>query len=321
MRKQHHFNIVFGVIFGVLFLLTSFLSFVFFSDPKINSSDDRVNILILGKGGKGHSAPDLTDTMVLASISLIKPRIVLVSIPRDIWIPEIRAKINSAYYWGKVKPEFGGGLPFAKATVEKVVGVPVNYGLVLDFSSFKDIIDVLAGIDVMIEGSFTDTQYPIVGKEKDLCDGDKEFKCRYETIHFEKGPLHMDGETALKFVRSRNGNNGENTDLAREARQQKVISAIKDRTLSWQILLNPVKLIRLWRVIRSSVETDIDFQAAIILAKRFLIIDGNIVSYVFPDDLLVVPPKSAKYDYQYVFIPKGENWNEINKWLGPLLTQ
>ena len=103
----------------------------------------------------------------------------------------------------------------SKSLVEKITSLPTHYAVVIDFSSFKEIIDALGGVKIDVANSFTDDLYPIEGREEDLCDGDKEFKCRYETIHFEKGINYMDGTTALKYVRSRNGDNNENTDIAR----------------------------------------------------------------------------------------------------------
>jgi LCP family protein required for cell wall assembly len=267
---------------------------------------ERLNILILGKSGTGYSAPDLTDTLIFASVSLEKPKVVLISIPRDIWIPKIRAKINSAYYWG--------GSALAKSTVAGILGQPVHYVAVLDFSSFREIIDSLGGIEVKVERSFSDAKYPLAGREKDLCEGDKEYKCRYETLRFTQGKQFMDGETALKFVRSRNGDNGENTDLAREARQQKVITAIKEKIFSWQTFLNPKKDLTLLRVLKSSLETDIDWSSGLLLAKRLILSQGKISSFVFPEDFLTSPPKSQKYDNQYVFIPKKGDWSEVWEW-------
>ena len=53
----------------------------------------------------------------------------------------------------------------------------------------------------------------------------------------------MDGDTALKFVRSRHGSNGEGSDFARAARQQKVIAAFKSKVLSFGTLINPKNII------------------------------------------------------------------------------
>lgn len=315
MQKQSKFSILLEIVLGLLFL--SALSFWFAGSfwrqvqAQIKSEGGRVNVLILGKGGVGHSGPDLTDTMILASVSLEKNSIVLISIPRDIWIPEIRAKINSAFYWG--------GFDLAKASVEKALGVPVNYVFVMDFSSFKEIVDALGGIKVEVERSFVDSQYPLAGKENDLCSGDKTFQCRYETLHFARGEQFMDGETALKFVRSRNGDNGENTDFAREARQQKVINAIKNKILTRQTFLNPKKYLALIDIFKSSVETDLGRSAAAVLAKILVFDQARISSFILPEDLLTSPAKSSKYDNQYVLIPRPGTWDEIHEWINTIL--
>jgi len=143
-----------------------------------------MNILILGKGGQGHEAPDLTDTVIFASLKHNDPTLALVSLSRDIWIPELRAKLNSAYYWGNQKQENGGQI-LAKSTVEQIVGKPIHYIVVVDFSGFKNIIDTLGGIEVEVERSFIDERYPISGREADDCGGDDpEFLCRFETVSF-----------------------------------------------------------------------------------------------------------------------------------------
>ena len=324
MHKRY-FIILLVVILGVFVGLLLF--FWKTANSKIKSQDGRVNVLILGKGDVGHAGADLTDTMMFASVSLERRSANLISIPRDIWIPEIRAKINSAYYWGKEQPQRGGGLNFSKETTSAILGQPVHYALVVDFSVFEKIVDAISGIDVNIEKSFTDSMYPIAGREEDTCDGEeetsasrKEFKCRYEVIHFEKGVNYMDGVTALKYVRSRNGDNNENTDIAREARQQRVISAIKGKVLSSGTLLNPFKLFKVWKVVKSSIETDVDFSSMLILGKEALTIDGNIHSSTVPDGILISPPKSQRYDYQYVFTPKvAGDWSELQSWIKDLI--
>jgi LCP family protein required for cell wall assembly len=277
-------------------------SFIFSKESDVKSENGRVNILILGIGGKGHEGAELTDTMIFASISLIKRSVVLVSIPRDTWIPEIRAKINSAYYWGNLQPERGGGLSFAKEIVSKVTGQTVDYALVVDFSGFQDIIDTIGGVDVNVDNSFTDMKYPIEGRENDMCEGDITFACRYKTINFEKGINHMNGATALEFARSREGDSGENTDFARSARQQTIINPVKD----YKILL----------AVKASVETDLTPTVVGILAKTVIRSRNNINSQVLQANLLVNPPISLTYDRQYVLIPKigSGKWEEINRW-------
>ena len=294
-----------------------FSDFIFAPVSKIQSTDSRVNILILGKSGEGHAAPDLTDTIMFTSISFNNPSIRLISIPRDIWVPEIRAKINSAYYWGKEKDN--DGMSLSKNLVEGIVGQPIHYVVVFDFSSFIKIIDVLGGVEVNIERSFVDEKYPIVGKENDLCDGDKTYKCRYEIIQFEKGKQLMNGETALKFVRSRNALGSEGTDIAREERQQKIITAVKNNILSLRTLLNLKKMWGIWKILKETVETNINESSAVIVARKIFDARKDVSSSVIPEDLLINPPISSKYDNQYVFIPKNVSWKDIQKWITEFL--
>ena len=296
-------------------------NFIFAPTSKVKSSGERTNILILGKAGEGHAASELTDTIIFASVSHNNPRVTVVSLPRDIWIPEIRAKVNSSYYWGKQKME-GGGLILAKSTVEEIVGQPVHYGLVVDFSGFTKIIDVMGKINVDVERNFIDEKYPIPGKENDECGGDaqsasspKEFKCRYETIRFESGIQKMDGATALKFVRSRNTQGEEGTDIARAARQQKVLLAIREKILSPATLLSPRKLLSIWRVVKSSIESDISADIGAVLVRRAFDAREEISTFVLSEELLENPPISPRYDNQYVFVAKAGDWSEVWEWI------
>lgn len=293
-------------------------NFIFAPASKVKSLEGRTNILILGKGGEGHAASELTDTIIFASVSHNNPRVTVVSLPRDIWILAIRAKINSAYYWGKQK-EKGGGLILAKSTVEEIVGSPVHYGMVVDFSGFIKIVDVIGGIEVDVERGFVDEKYPIPGKENDLCDGDPIFACRYETIRFEKGRQTMDGEMALKFVRSRNAEGEEGTDLARAARQQKVLLAIRQKVLSPGVLISPRKLLAIWKTVRDSVETDMSASEGSILLRRVLAGREKIETHVLDEELLTHPPVSPRWDNQYVFIPKAGDWSEVHRWVSQRL--
>jgi polyisoprenyl-teichoic acid--peptidoglycan teichoic acid transferase len=288
---------------------------------QLASYNGRTNILVMGKAGGIHDGPDLTDTMMLVSVSLTSPDVKIISIPRDTWIPEIRAKINSAYYWGNQKKP-GDGITFAKAITQIVVGVPIQYGALIDFSGFKDVIDEIGGIEVDVENSFTDYYYPIAGRENDTCGGnDPEYMCRYETLSFTQGKLLMSGDMALKFVRSRHADGIEGTDVAREARQQKVIAAIKNKFSDKNTYTNIGKDLAISKVILKSIETDLDYPTATIVARRVYDSRNSINSYLIPPDFLINPPVSSRYDMQSVFTPRLGNgrWEEINKWVKSLL--
>lgn len=300
-------------------------SFLFTPETRIRSFNGRTNALVLGKGGEGHEGANLTDTIMLVSFSHTDGGLTLISLPRDIWVPEIRAKINSAYFWGKQKEEWGG-LTLTKSLVEEILGQPVHYGVVLDFNGFKKVIDVLGGIEVNVERSFIDQKYPIEGKEDDDCGGDKSLACRYETITFDKGLQYMDGTTALKFARSRKAEGEEGTDLARAERQQKIIAAVKDKILNPRIFLSPRKILAIWKVVGDSIETDLDTSSGAVLARKVLQSQANSKSLLLPEEFLVSGEPAEKYDGQFVFVPKkgtlldGKyDWSDIHDWVRNIL--
>lgn len=305
------------------------LAYNFITSPtdKLAQVNGRTNILLLGKAGGARSedSPDLTDTIIVVSVGLSKNNIKVVSIPRDLWIPELQSKINSAYYYGKKPTAYftntGGGISFAKAITSEVVGEPIQYGVVVDFSSFKDIVDSLGGVQVDVANSFTDKLYPIEGRENDTCGGDVTFACRYETVSFNSGVQKMNGDTALIFVRSRHAEGDEGTDLAREARQQKVVDAIKDKLVKPSTFLNPKTDLGLLSVVKKYVETDIDPATAAILARTVVKNYKNLNQYLIPDNLIFNPPINKNFEGQYVFIPAlGDgNWGDINKWFTSIL--
>ncbi len=312
-----------SIIQGTVGFRNAYLAVLNFLSPKIEnvaSVNGRTNILIMGKAGGVHEGSDLTDTMIVASVSLGKPSVSLVSIPRDLWIPEIRAKVNSAYYWGTQREE--GGIPYAKSIAEKIIGAPIHYGLVINFSAFRDIVDAIGGIEINVDRGFTDKLYPIEGKGNDPCGGDPSFACRYETVTFNPGQQNMNGETALKFVRSRMAEGEEGTDTAREARQQKVIGEIKAEVLSPRVYLNPTRILAVFNVFKNSSETDINPVSGAVIVRIVFDAGSLVHQFLVPDELLIHPPTSKLYDGQYVFIPKAGNgvWTEIKAWAleGPL---
>src|SRR5437867_4048578 len=64
------------------------------TDSGLKSDRGRTNVLLLGIGGDGHDGPDLTDTIILASIDKKDGDVIIVSIPRDLWVPDGKYKIN-----------------------------------------------------------------------------------------------------------------------------------------------------------------------------------------------------------------------------------
>ena len=288
--------------------------FVFPDESTLKSTNGITNILVLGKGGSDHEAPDLTDTIILLTIDLKSKKATQLSLPRDIWIPTLRTKLNSTYYWGNQKEE-GGGLVLAKSAVEEIAGVPVHQAVVFDFSLFEEVINILGGVEVDVETGFIDNKFPIKGKENDLCDGDLTYACRFETVQFDVGKQFMDAETALKFVRSRNAEGDEGTDFARSKRQQKVIDAVIAKASSKEFLYSPRKAFAVLNPVLDALETDMTENQMATTGRYLYESRSSIRNISIPEDMLENPPTSPTYDNLYVFIPATGDWNEVHAWL------
>ena len=319
------------------------------TDSGLESDNGRVNVLLLGIGGKGHEGPDLTDTMILASVDKGAKDVVLIAIPRDLWVPSLSAKINSAYAYGREKQR-GEGLVLAKETVSVLLGIPVHYAFRMDFGGFIKAVDLVGGLDIEVENSFVDLKYPVSGKEDDLCgltieteekdgvfeqvvkdatgsaiplseinDENSPFTCRYEELSFTKGLTHMDGVTALKFVRSRHGTGGEGSDFARSARQQKTILAFRQKVLSSETLTSPQKIIELSQTFGDTIDTDIKDEDIALFAKLALKIDPSTIRRVVLDanerDGRLEFGRPEEHGGQSVLVPKGGNWTDLAEYI------
>lgn len=283
----------------------------------LKETDGRTNILILGSDRRDAGAEAgrniLTDTILVASIGRVDNDVVMISLPRDLWVKSpngYSGKINAVY----AMSEEGTNSQNIRTVVEDVLGIPIHYHVLVSFELFKEIVDILGGIDVDVERSFTDSQYPIEGKEN------APLNERYETITFSAGLQTMDGNTALKYIRSRHGDNEENTDFARSRRQQKVITAIKNKALSVKTLLNPVKIKELYDAYASNTDTDIgvsSINSFYLLSQQ---INFNRVVSVVLDDrsspenggLLYEPVDKTLYSNQYVLLPQTGNYTQIH---------
>lgn len=316
------------LVFLVLPTIFRLTSFILAQPSTLENKAGRTNVLILGVGGAGHEASDLTDTIIFASLDHTGKNPVFISLPRDIWIFSMRAKINTAYHYGNQKKE-GGGIILAKAAVSEIIGQPVHYSLVVDFAGFVKTVDLLGGIEIDVERAFDDFKYPIPGRENDDCGGnDPDFSCRFEHIHFDAGKQVMDGGAALKFVRSRNAEGEEGTDFARAVRQQKVILAIRRKLASPSVFLNPKKVLGLFRIFDESIETDVLGERFLAFTRLLLLLDtarirsevlnGGVAGY---EGFLENPPISFLYDNQWVLIPRDGTWEEVRIWVKDLLSR
>src|SRR3989338_2536452 len=120
------------------------VSLIIEKEPKVNLNNGRFNIVVLGVSGGNHDGANLTDSINFFSIDFKKKDAVMVSVPRDIWLPSLKTKINSVYYYGE-KKKSGGGPILTKSAVSEVLGQSSSYAVKMDFTAFEKIIDLIGG--------------------------------------------------------------------------------------------------------------------------------------------------------------------------------
>lgn len=302
-------------------LLVGPVNIVSLINPKteaLKNENSRTNVLLLGAGGALHEGPNLTDTIIIASLKTtlsendVVPSIILISLPRDIYLDSLQEKINAAYEIGS-RQNSRAGLALAKSAVWEISGLPIHYAVKVDFSAFEKVTDILGGINLTIERVLDDPQYPLPGKETDLCAGDPEFLCRYEHLYFPQGRTHLDGQTALKFVRSRHALGEEGTDFARIRRQQLVLAALKDKFFSTQTFLNPSAILAIYEELKNHIETDFDQnEAALALKIAWHYKNAAVKSLTVDLNLLEAPPVDHR---GWVLTPKDGDFTAVHQYV------
>jgi len=315
-----------GGSFPRLSLFSTLKQFVVSGDRQLEGEkDDRINLLLMGIGGEGHDGPQLTDTIIFASYQPSTKDVGMISIPRDMTVPipgHGWRKVNHANAFGEMK-EPGSGPLLATSVISETLDQKINYFVRVDFDGFAQLIDDIGGIDIYVDQSFTDYNYPTHGMAYANCgsidqvgeDGEtvsvSTYGCRYEVLTFQEGWTHMDGDTALKYVRSRKGTNGEGSDFARARRQQKVLLAVKDKVFSAETFLNPARITRILDTLQDHIATNLDTWEMIRLANDFKDISlENVTSHVL-DSSEDSPLYATSLNGAYVLLPKNDDWSAV----------
>jgi len=221
------------------------------------------NILLLGQGDAAHDGVDLTDTIMIASLDPANTKsAVLLSLPRDLYFMETQnmgaGRINSLYRDYKVILKRDGqtdavASELAMKELAKEIGnatdIDIHHVLKVDFIGFVQSVDAIGGIDIVVPETLTDTEYPGPNYT-------------YETFEIAAGPQHIDGETALKYARSRHST----SDFDRSRRQQQILQAIADKMQDEGILTKPGQIIELLDILSEHVATTLQVREMVSLA-------------------------------------------------------
>ncbi len=258
------------------------------------------NMLIVGIDTRTKLKTFNTDVIIVASYNHKTKDVVMISIPRD-FCTKVNpsktsyGKINSAYSIYEAKEE-GSGLEGLKGIVEEITGMEIQYYTMINFNGFVELVDAVGGLYINVENSFTDYNYP----------AEKGYGT--QTISFKAGPQLMDGDTALKYARSRQSQqNGEGSDYARAKRQHKVIDAFIKKVLSTETLLNPNKVMSMLSSVQDNIKvsefTIDEIRAGVNILKSLSSENSTSLTYSFVLDptignysLISHQPSCGKYD-------------------------
>jgi LCP family protein required for cell wall assembly len=214
---------------------------------------ERLNVLLLGIDSRGDSSTTQnTDTMIVLSLDPVNKTAAMLSIPRDTYIerPGVFVdKINAAYAFG--------GPDLSRRVVEDLLGVRINAYALVDFDAFTKIVDAVGGVVIDVKRPVRDESYPTPDYG-------------VERLDIAAGPQLMDGQTALRFARSRHDTN----DYSRAQRQQLVLSALRTRLAEGDYLRGLPALIDR---VGSAVQTNFDPANVIPLAQFGTGIDGSAI--------------------------------------------
>lgn len=290
--------------------LGSLTNIVVGSDKKLKGEDlDRINILLLGMGGKNHDGAYLTDTMMLVSLQPSTKKVSMISIPRDLTIPIENMgwrKINGVNSFAESENPGSGGLATSQA-VSDVFNIPIDYYVRVDFDGFINIVDQLGGLNVNVANTLDDYSYPIIGREDAY-----PYESRFEHLHVDTGLQKMDGSLALKFARSRHGIKGEGSDFARSRRQQEILSAVKDKVLSMNVLFKPTMIGNIVNELQEHISTNLKIWEIVKIWETFnKVKPEDIINKVLdngPDGLLV---DSISSEGAYILSPRSGDFKEI----------
>lgn len=259
---------------------------------------DRINILLIGtdtsisrrsNGQLGYN----TDVMILVSVDTKTNKVLLVSVPRDLWVNGNKINALDILYGEDVLTD----------AFEKVTGQTVDGTIKIDFDGFKWLVDSFGGVPVQIQQSFTDPQFPTWNDSN------------IQTVSFLSGLETMGGERALTFCRSRKGNNNEGSDLMRAKRQHLVLQGMLEAIQQPSSIFWPMNVADFYETVTKHMETTLKLSDAYYLwdfykDRNLYSIESMVVDdkYVFHPGMFPESPYTA-----WVFISKDENFQALHQ--------
>ncbi len=270
---------------------------------ELEEEDGRINVLLMGM--RGQNVPGgglLADSIMIVSLKADENKVAIISIPRDLYvkIPETenRTKINALYALGEENGK-KQGLELMKKKVGEITGLNIHYSAVINFVGFKQLVDAVGGIEIVLSTPFYETTQFVKGNE---CGGE---------FVLPQGVNILNGEKTLCYVRAR-----ENTsDFDRAKRQQVVLKAMRDKLISMGTLSDFGKVNQILNVIGDNVRTDMSSVEMRKLFEKYIDLkDAQIYQRVFENSSegLLEVPQNAPKEAGYILVPR-KGWDDYSE--------
>jgi len=274
--------------------------------PLRGESEGRINILLVGLAGKNYPGANLTDSIIVASINPKTYQTALLSIPRDLYVQipgsNFSTKINALYARSEDFDQSGKtGIDDLKKTVTDLTGLDINYYVAIDFEGFKQIINELGGVKIQVPKDIHDERYPGPNYS-------------YQVFDIQKGLYTLDGETALKYARTRHDEDG---DFGRAYRQQQILEAARQKAFSPGMLLDLPAINNILTTLGDHVRTDIGLEDIGAFSELVKKIDPHTtVNFVLdagkPDSVMAVSHVFLGGVRAFILVPRTGNYGEIH---------
>jgi LCP family protein required for cell wall assembly len=225
----------------------------------LNGQDGgRINVLLMGRDGDSSKQPDVTDSMVLASIDVVNNNVTLISVPNNLWVNNSQGAMEVSHAFEKGEYSFSGsmnpnssdtdtidaGFKLADQTVSGVLGVPINYNVIINFDGLQQLVDAIGGITINIPTALND---PTMAWQN-----------AGQPIIAQAGTQTLSGKQTLLYATSKEST----SETDREQRQREVLSAIFSKVMSTSTLSNPIKVSDMISSLGNNVASDLSMTDA-----------------------------------------------------------
>lgn len=286
-------------------------SITFWWEAPEKQEKDITYILLTGRWGWNHDAPELTDTLIIAGINPQNQSITMLSLPRDLYVNYTwtgrKWKIN-ALYEHHLSQWKDYAINKLKEKLSEVTGRDIDYYLNVDFQGFIEIVDTLGWVEVTLENNFVDYEYP---------DGN----LWYKSFILRKWTWNLDGEVALMYARSRHST----SDFDRSLRQQEILSSLRKKVGELWYFKDRKKILELYNIFTEYVETDMSLTNMLSIALEIRSWDDTqTLSFNLNDSCYSGSPDCMSWGFLYVpireyfwgasvLLTKGSNVNLLDQ--------